>query len=194
MWGGGAQNNQANLHYFTQQVACSNDELEFICQYRMPQIKAIQKKLRVYEGLIKVDDAIYVTARSDGMEWALQMINELLDKVVFDDFEIEQPGITTFCAKGKMDSLLRMVNNEEKCCARFEKDFHRPSAQPSGSSPNGSAVVGTASSSTNSSAGGTPCAVGSSVSLSTGSSVVFVTPQGHKISWKIGDIATEQVC
>ncbi|XP_078381956.1 protein mono-ADP-ribosyltransferase PARP15-like [Oculina patagonica] len=183
-------NDEANLHYPTQQVLCLDDEVEYIWQYRMPQIKAIQRKLRGVEGAIEVDDGIFVTARSDGINWALQLVNELLDKVVRDDFEIEQPGITTFCAKGRMDSLLRIVQNEEKCYVRVEQGIHQPSAQPSGSSPNGSAVAGTGSPSTNSSAGGAASAIGSSVSLSTDS--FFVTPQGQKISWTIGDIAKEQ--
>ena len=188
---GGPQNIQVNMVRQTVQVPCSIDVLQFMLQYRMPQIKSIERKLRVYDGEIDLDDdPILVSARSDGINWAVQMVNELIDKVVCDNFEIVQPGIKTFCAKGRLDSLLRMVKTEEKCHVRVEMKFLH---EPNSSSPNGSAAVGTGSPSTSKSASGSPGVIGSA-RPSADSSVVFVTPQGHKISWKIGDIATAQVC
>ena len=191
MLAGGPQNiQQANMDFPTEKAPCSSDTLEYIWQYRMSQIRAIQRKLRVFDGVIDVDDAIYVTARRDGMDWAKQMVNELIGKVVCDRFEIVQPGITTFFAKGKMDSLLDMVENKEKCLVRVKKRTHKPSIQPSGFSLNSSTVIDTGLLSTDM----VRSSSAASVSLSADSSVVFVTPQGHKLSWKIGDIATEQVC
>ena len=193
MLAGRPQNVQANVSYPTEQIPCSSDAVKYIWKYRMPQIKDIQKKLRAFNGDVGLDDAIFVTARSDGIEWAKQMVNELIGKIVCDNFEIVQPGITTFCTKRRMDSLLRIVENEEKCYIRVEKGIRQPTTQPSaGPSPKGSAVVGTCSPSTDINTAGSP-GVGTSVKLSADSSVVFVTPQGHKISWKIGDITTEQV-
>ena len=183
---------EINMDYQTVQVPCSIDALQFILQYRMPQVKAIERKLSVYNGEIDIDahDKILVTARSDGINWAVQMVNELIDKVVCDSFEIVQPGIKTFCAKGRLDSLLRMVKTEEKCHVGVEMKFlHRPNS----SNPNGSAAVGAGSPSTSCSANVLPGAIGNA-EPSVNSSVVFVTRQGYKISWKIGDIATEQVC
>ena len=194
---GGPQNiQQADMDYVREKVPCSNDTLKYICQHRMPQIKAIQKKLRVYDAVIYIDvfNGINVTARRDGMGEAKQMINELIDKVVCDNFEIVQPGIITFCGKKKMDSLVRIVENEEKCHVRVQKEIDQQSIQPPGTSTNGSAVVSTGPPSASINAGGSVSAVGSSVGPSPDSAVVFVTPQGHKISWKIGDITTEQVC
>lgn len=189
---GGPQNTQVNMDYQTVHVPCSSDVLQFILQYRTAQIKSIERKLRVSDGEIVLDDddKILVTARSGVINWAVQMVNELIDKVVCDSFEIVQPGIKTFCAKGRLDSLLRMVKTEEKCHVRIEMKFLH---EPNSSSPNGSAAVGTGSPSTSKSVSGSPGVIGSTRS-SADSSVVFVTPQGHKISWKIGDIATEQVC
>lgn len=197
MLAGGPQNiQQANMDYSRKKVPCSNDTLKYICQYRMPQIKAIQKKLRMYDAVIYIDvvNGISVTARRDGIDEAKQMINELIDKVVCDNFEIVQPGITTFCAKRKMDSLVRIVENEEKCHVRVQKEIDQQSTQPAGSSTNGSAIESTGPPSASINAGGSVSVVGSSVGMSPDSAVVFVTPQGHKISWKIGDITTEQVC
>ena len=181
-----------NMDYQRVQVPCSIDALKFILQYRIPQVKAIERKLRVYNGEIDMDadDKILVTARSDGINWAVQMVDELIDKVVCDNFEIVQPGIRTFCAKGRLDSLLRMVKTEEKCHVRVAMKFFQ---ELNSSSPNERAGVGAGSPSTSYSVNGLPGAIGNA-GPSADSSVVFVTPQGHKISWKIGDIATEQVC
>ena len=181
---------QINMDYQTVHVRCSDDVLEFIFQYRMAQVKAIEKKLRVYNGEIDIDDKILVTARSDGINWAVQMVNELIDKVVCDSFEIVQPGIKTFCAKGRLDSLLRMVQTEEKCHVGVDMKFRE---EPNSSGSNGSAAAGTVSPSPSNNANGSSRVIGNAES-SADSSVVFVTPQGHKISWKIGDIAKEQVC
>lgn len=180
------------MNYQTVQVPCSIDALQFISQYRMPQVKAIERKLRVYDGQIDfdADDKISVTARSDGINWAVQMAKELVDKVVCDSFEIVQPGIKTFCAKGRLDSLLRMVKTEEKCHVGVDMKFLQ---EPNSSGSNGSAAAGTASPSSSNGANGSPGVIGNAGS-SAHSSVAFVTPQGHKISWKIGDIAKEQVC
>ena len=186
-----AGGSQINMDYQTVPVSCSIDALQFILQYRMPQVKAIERKLRVCDGEIDINaDKILVTARSDSINWAVQMVNELIDRVVCDSFEIVQPGIKTFCAKGRLDSLLRMAKTEEKCHVGVKMKFLQES---NSSSPSGSAAVGADSRSTSCSANGSPGAIGNAGS-SADSSVVFVTPQGHKISWKIGDIATEQVC
>ena len=175
----------------TVQVPCSIDAVQFISQYRMPQVKAIERKLREYNAKIDVDadDKILVTARSDGISWAVQMVIEIIEKVVCDSFEIVQPGIKTFYAKGRLDSLLRMVRTEEKCHVGVEMKFLH---ELNSSSPEKSATVGAGSPSTSKSASGSHGVIGNAES-SAKSSVVFVTPEGHKISWKIGDIATEQV-
>ena len=174
----------------TVQVPCSIDALQFISQYRMPQVKVIERKLRVCNAKIDIDaDKILVTARSDGISWAVQMVNEIIEKVVCDSFEIVQPGIETFCAKGRLDSLLRMVRTEEKCHVGVEMKFLH---ELNSSSPDKSATVGAGSLSTSNSASGSYGVMGNAES-SAKSSVVFVTPEGHKISWKIGGIATEQV-
>ena len=180
------------MDYQTVQVPCSIDALQFILQHRMPQVKAIERKLRVYDGQVDFDaaDKISVAARSDGINWAVQMVQELIDKVVCDSFEIVQPGIKTFCAKGRLDSLLRMVKTEEKCHVNVDKKFLQES---NSSSSNGSSPVGTGSPSSTNSANGSPGVISNTGSTGD-SSVVVVTPQGHKISWKIGDIAKEQVC
>ena len=194
---GGPQNGQDNLSYPTVNVPCSKDVLKFMLQYRMQQIKNIEKKLRGYNVVIeetRANDKILVTARSDVLDRALEMVHELIDKVVCDSFEIVQPGISTYCTKGRLDSLTTMVSNQEKCHIRVKKKFlNRPSTS---STSNGTAVVGTGSTSPNNTGGPavvSPVVVGSNVSSSANSSVIFITPQGHKISWKIGDIATEQV-
>lgn len=180
------------MNYQTVQIPCSIGALQFVEQYRMPQVKAIERKLRVYNGEIDIDDddKVLVSARSDGINWAVQMVKELIDKVVCDSFEIVQPGIKTFCAKGRLDSLLRMVKTEEKCHVDVDMKFLE---EPNSSGKDGSAAVGTVSPSSSNSANGSPGVIGNAGS-SSDLSVVFVTPQGHKISWKIGDIAKEQVC
>ena len=183
---------QVNMDSQTEQVPCSINALQFILQYRMPQVKAIERKLRVCNGQIDIDadDKILVTARSESINWAVQMVNELIDRVVCDSLEIVQPGIKTFCSKGRLDSLLRMAKIEEKCHVGVDMKFLQ---DPNSSSRTGSAAVGAGSPSTSCSANGSLAAIGNA-GPSADSSVVFDTPQGHKISWKIGDIATEQVC
>ena len=197
MWVGEPQNTQndgttlCNAH-----VPCSEDVRLFILLHRKPQLRAIEKIWRLRRFYLTIDEgrargSIFVTGMSEGLESALEMVQALVDKVVSDSFEIVQPGICTFCAKGKLDNLLRIVNSEEKRYVRVEKKFLQ--ALPFTSTTNGQAVT-TAGSPPSSSTGSPATGVGNSnASASKDSSLVLVTPQGHQISWKVGDIVTEKV-
>ena len=200
MWVGGPQNTQNDdSTLFTEHVPCSEDVREFILLHRQPQLKAIERNTRLRRFGVAIDegrakDSIFVTGMGEGLDIALEMVQALIDKVVCDSFEIVQPGICTFCAKGKLENLLRIVNSEEKRYVRVEMKFLQ--ALLATSTTNGPAVTTAArvlqafTSSTGSPATGV---CNSSGSTSTDSSLVLVTPQGHQISWKVGDIATEKV-
>lgn len=189
MWVGGPQNAQDDNKSYTEHVQCSEDVRVFLLRYRQQQIRTIERNYRVRGFGVAIDerrarDKIFVTGIGEGLDIALDMVQALIDKVVCESFEIVQAGIATYCAKGRLDSLLRIVNNEEKCYVRVEKKFLQvtsASSTANGSSP------------TNNTSGASAVVVNSGVRSTTDSSFVKVTPQGHQISWKIGDIATEQV-
>ena len=192
---GGPQNVQDVNAIHTEQISCSKDIIQFILQYRLQQIRSIERSLRMFDVVVNTQpsiDTFRVSARKDGLNRAVDMVKALVDKVACESFEIVQPGIASYCSKGRLDSLIKIATNEEKCHIRVEKKFL---GLASGSTSSGSAVAGADSPSTNgSTAGLSPGVAGSSASSLDGSSLVFSTPQGHKISWKVGDIATEQVC
>ena len=183
----------------TAHVPCSEDVRLFILLHRKPQLRTIERMTRLRRFCITIDEdrargSIFVTGMSEGLESALQMVQELVDKVFSDSFEIVQPGICTFCAKGKLDNLLRIVNSEEKRYVRVEKKFLQ--ALPVTSTTNEQAVTTAGSPPTSSTTSLAAPATGvgnSNASTSTDSSLVLVTPQGHQISWKVGDIVTEKV-
>ena len=190
MWESGAQNIQDDGTFSTKHVPCSEDIRQFMSQYRQQQLKAIERnsRIRIFGVVIdelRASDKIFVTGRSEGVHIALGMVQTLVDKVVCDSFEIVQPGIATYCAKSRFDSLLRIVNNDEKCYVRVEKKFLRVTSATS--TFNGSAGAVVSSTPVNSTAGA------SGARSSSDTSSVLVTPQGQQVSWKVGDITTEQV-
>ena len=192
--GGSQSSAQDDQTIYTEYVPCQKDALKFISQFRQQQLKAIERNSRLRRFNVVIDelrskDKIFVTGRGEGLDDALEMVEGLIDKVVCDSFEIVQPGIATYCENGKLQSLLRIVNNEEKCYVRVKKKFlHMPSAS---STTNTSAVRSAGSPPTNSTAGAFASVVNSRVKSA--DSFVLVTPQGPQVSWKVGDIATEQV-
>ena len=190
MWESGAQNIQDDDTFSTKYVPCSKDVRQFISQYRQQQLKATESnsRIRIFGVVIdelRASDKIFVTGRGEGVHIALEMVQTLVDKVVSDSFEIVQPGTATYCAKSRFDSLLRIVNNDEKCYVRVKKKSIRVTSASSTS--NGSAVAVAGATPVNSTAGA------SGARSSSDTSPVLVTPQGNQVSWKVGDITTEQV-
>lgn len=197
MWVGEPQNTQNDgTTLCTAHVPCSEDVRLFILLHRKPQLRAIERMTGLRRFCITIDEgrargSIFVTGMSEGLESASEMVQALVDKVVSDSFEIVQPGICTFCAKGKLDNLLRIVNSEEKRYVRVEKKFLQ--VLPFTSTINGQAVTTAGSPLTSSTASPATGVGNSNASTSKDSSLVSVTPQGHQISWKVGDIVTEKV-
>lgn len=79
--------------------------------------------------------------------------------MICENFEIEQPGIASYCSKGRLDSLVKIILNEERCYVLVEKKFPEPATGPSFS---GSAVAGAGSPSTNGSTAGLAAGFGGS--------------------------------
>ena len=194
---GEPQNTQNDaLTLCTAHVPCSEDVRLFILLHRKAQLRTIERMTRLRRFCITIDEgrargSIFVTGMSEGLESALQMVQELVDKVVSDSFEIVQPGICTFCAKGKLDNLLRIVNSEEKRYVRVEKKFLH--ALPVTTTTDGQAVSTAGSPPTSSTMSPATGVGNSNASTCKDSSLVLVTQQGHQISWKVGDIVTEKV-
>lgn len=197
MWApaGVPQNTQDDNTSHTEYIPCSEDVRDFITCYCQEKLQTIENNPRLQRFGVTVDkwrakDRISVTGIGEGLEMALAMVQALVDEIVVGSFEIVQPGIVTYCAKGKLDSLVRIVNNEEKCYVRVEKKFLHGT-----STTNVSAAANANPSPTNSTASSAAAAAvsNSSPKTSTDSPFVVVTPQGHQVSWKVGDIATEQV-
>ena len=175
-------------------LPCPKDVLKFIAQFRQQQLKAIERTARIRRCCVvieetRAEDKIFLTGIGEGLADAVEMVQVLIDRVVCDSYDFKQPGIATYIANGRLDSLTRIVNNEEKCYLRLEKKYlHKRSSSSSTSGleatptvPNAS--IGTVGVSAN---GGDP-------SVKSADSFVIITQHGHKVSWKVGNIATEQV-
>ena len=173
-------------------LPCSKDVLKFIAQFRQQQLKAIERTARIRRCCVvieetRAEDKIFLTGIGESLADAVEMVEALIDRVVCDSYDFKQPGIATYIANGRLDSLTRIVNNEEKCYVRLEKKYLRSSSSSTSgleatpTVPNASiGTVGVSAS------GGDP-------SVKSADSFVIITQQGHKVLWKVGDIATEQV-
>ena len=137
----------------------------------------------------RAEDKIFLTGKGEGLADAVEMVQVLIDRVVCDSYDFKQPRIATYIANGRLDSLTRIVNNEEKCYVRLEKKYlHKRSSSSSTSGLEATPTVLNASIGTAgfSASGGDP-------SVKSADSFVIIIQHGHKVSWKFGDVATEQV-
>ncbi|KAJ7351805.1 hypothetical protein OS493_035530 [Desmophyllum pertusum] len=156
-----------------EQLICpSKDVKQYIRQIRGEDLRSIETEL-VHDDVKILDDngedayKFYISGRGEGLQKSKTLLAEIIDKTVASNFTIEQPGLRKTFERGRGDSLVKMVATDQKCLIRIENKFWQNNG---GDSPLEGYTQDNSSDLTQ-----------------------FVTPQGHRISIQIGNIAEEQV-
>ena len=156
-----------------EQLICpSKDVKQYIRQIRGEDLRSIETEL-VHDDVKILDDngedayKFYISGRGEGLQKSKTLLAEIIDKTVASNFTIEQPGLRKTFERGRGDSLVKMVATDQKCLIRIEKKFWQNN-------------------------GGDSLLEGYTQDDSS-DLTQFVTPQGHRISIQIGNIAEEQV-
>ncbi|KAJ7351802.1 hypothetical protein OS493_035527 [Desmophyllum pertusum] len=161
-----------NLIRIEQLICPSKDVKQYIRQIRGEDLRSIETEL-VHDDVKILDDngedgyKFYISGRGEGLQKSKTLLAEIIDKTVASNFTIEQPGLRKTFGRGRGDSLVKMVGTDQKCLIRIEKKFWQNN-------------------------GGDSLLEGYTRDDSS-DLTQFVTPQGHRISIQIGNIAEEQV-
>ena len=162
----------------------SADIKQFITENRQEDLRSIERNLVKYD--VKILDGegktFHISGRGKGLEQSKTLLTDVINKIVVQDFTIEQPGLRKTFQRRNGDSLIEMVAQKQKCFIRIKKKFQQKNDVGRGVTT-WSAATETDSDSDDDSSG-----LVTSVEQS-----FFVTAQRHKISWKIGNITDEPV-
>lgn len=156
-------------------VICqSGDVKQYIRQMRKEELRLIQEKQHQHNVKISDDEAeddkFCISGRGEGLRQAKRELAQIIDKTVAGTFTIEQPGLRKTFESGRGENLANMVGTEHKCLVQIEKNFSQNfggyKRRPFMSLADGG---------------------------SDSTHAQFFTPQGQKISRKVGNIAADQV-
>ena len=151
-----------------EEIECpSGDIKEYLLQCRKLELEKCDVKVRDGEDRL----SLYISGKEEGLKQAGDLIAKLIKDMVVSSIEFKQPGVKKFSASGDLDGYMKKITDREKCFIRVEKNVFsvRHDLDTGGSG-----------------------AARSPYATSSGSNALL-TAHGHKISWKPGDIAKEQV-
>lgn len=148
---------------------------EFLREFRRHDLQLIEEKLEKYDVKITDSDAgnFSISARGDGLKQARELLAEIADCIVADRLTIKQPGLRKTFERVKGDSIVEKIGKDHKCLIEMKKKFHRTDERTAGSESDIDDDI-------------------MELSASTEDPSVLVYER-YKISWKIGNIADEQV-
>lgn len=148
---------------------------QFLREFRKHDLQLIEEKLEKYDVKITDNDAFNfsISARGDGLKQARELLAEIADCIVADSFAIKQPGLRKTFERVKGDSIVEKIGKDHKCLVEMKKKFHRKDERTAGSESDIDDDI-----------------MESSASIEDPSVLIF---ERCKISWKIGNIADEQV-
>ena len=167
-------------------VICPLEDIkQYIKENKEEDLRSIERKLVKYD--VKILDGernqFYISGRGEGLRQSKALLSEIINMIAVRNFTVQQPGLRKTFERGKGESLIKMVGKDQKCLIRIKKKFQqKKSGGRNETTWSAATETDTDSDDDNSdlmTSVGEPC---------------FVTAQGYKISWKIGNIAEEQVC
>ena len=159
-----------------EQFACRSKCIkQYLIQTRQDDLQLIEEKLHTYDVKIMdgEDKNFCISGRGDGLQQAKRLLVEIAEKIAFTSCTIDQPGLRKTFERGRGESIVKTIGEDHKCLIRVIKKFHhtngRPTETQSDSDDDNSDLM-----------------------TSVEDPSIF-TVEGYKISWKIGNIAEEQV-
>ena len=153
----------------------------FLSKIRQDDLRSIEAQLADFGVKIetgKGDDDFVISGKKEGLKHAKRKLDALTDSTELEKFDVKQPGLRKDFASGQDDGLVKSVEKDQACAIQLQKqdDMRTRATEAAMKSDQTSS-----SDDDDGAAGGAE-------------PPALVTRNGHKISWKPGDIVTEQVC
>ena len=159
------------------QFKCSSKIVRrYLSELRQDDLRFIEAHLANFKVKIqtgKGDDDFVISGNKEGLKRAKTKLNALADSTLSDSFDVKQPGLRKYFASGQGDRLVKSAEKDHACAILALK-------QDGVCTRAAEAAIKSDFSRSDDTVGGTdPSAL--------------VTRSGQKISWKLGNIETEQV-
>ena len=178
---------------------------KYLSELRQDDLSSIEVQLR-HEVKIqtgKGDDDFVIWGNKEGIKRAKSMLEALTDSTECEILNVKQPGLRNFFASGNGDLLVSSVEKNHACVIHIQKKDEMPTVTEAIAKPGNEDSDDDDDDDDYDGAADADDDIGevgdkdeenmNNIVTSTDSSTL-VTGSGHKISWKPGNIKTQQVC
>ena len=187
-----------------EQMKCSSKLVrKYLSELRQDDLSSIEVQLR-HEVKIqtgKGDDDFVIWGNKEGIKRAKSMLEALTDSTEREILNVKQPGLRNFFASGNGDLLVSSVEKNHACVIHVQKKDEMPTvteaiAKPGNedSDDDDDDYDGAADDDDDIGEVGDKDEENMNNIVTSTDSSTLVTGSGHKISWKPGNIKTQQVC
>lgn len=147
-----------------EEIKCiSANSREYLLRRRKADIENFGVKIREGDGT----STFYISGQEIPLKNAEDFLNGIIKDITVSEVHFQEPGLVKFDESGKLDEQVKELEEKEKCFIRIEKHLISTSLHVQGGNR--------------------------FWKRSLVDSTIHVTEQGHRISWKLGDIAKEKV-
>ena len=165
----------------------------YLAELRQQDLRSIENQLKDFEVKIKKgkgDDDFDISGNKEGLIRARRKLDALIKDTASETFDVKQPGLRKYFESGKGDRLVKSVEKDHSCAIQVQKNF----GQRRDDSRSQAAAVDSASSGSDDNDSDVDDGDEDDAAVSGPDAFTLVMTQGHKISWRPGNIETEKVC
>ena len=176
-----------------ERFVCSSQIVRsYLAELRQEDLRAIENQLKDFEVKIKKgkgDDDFDISGNKEGLIRARRKLDALVKDTVSETFEVKQPGLRKLFDSGKGDQLVKSVEKDHSCAIKVQRNF----GQRRHDLERQAAAVDSASSGSDDDDSDVGDDDEDDAAESGSDASALVMTQGHKISWRPGNIETEKV-
>ena len=172
-------------------VCLSQIVRRYVAELCQEDLRSIENQLKDFEVKInkgKGDDDFDISGNKEGLIRARKRLGVLIKDTASETFDVKQPGLRKFFDSGKGDRLVKSVEKDHSCAIQV-KNF----GQRWDDSRSQAAAVDSASSGSDDDDSDVDDEGDDDAAVSDSDASTLVMTQGHKISWKPGNIEMEKV-
>ncbi|XP_020630978.1 poly [ADP-ribose] polymerase 14-like [Orbicella faveolata] len=175
-----------------ERFVCSSQIVRrYVAELCQEDLRSIENQLKDFEVKInkgKGDDDFDISGNKEGLIRARKKLGALIKDTASETFDVKQPGLRKFFDSGKGDRLVKSVEKDHSCAIQV-KNF----GQRWDDSRSQAAAVDSASSGSDDDDSDVDDEGDDDAAVSDSDASTLVMTQGHKISWKPGNIEMEKV-
>jgi len=166
----------------------------YLVEHRQEDLRSIEKGLKDFEVKInkgKGDNDLDISGNKEGLNRVRRKLDALIKDTSSEIFEVRQPGLQKYFDSLQAERLVKSVENDLNCAIQVQKNFGQRRKDSRSQAAVASASSRLSEDDDSDLENDNDDEDDAAVSGSDASTLVMT--QGHKISWRIGNIETEKV-